>query len=167
MAIVDKIRDYINGGDYYDEDYYDEEEGYYDEEEVVEDYREERKSKPVRNKTNSRTISKSIDESNVVNLPTNQKSYVVISAHKNIDDSVIVIDSVKDNKLCIVNLEGIDQENAQRIADFLSGAIYAVNGEIQRVSNDIFVCAPANVDISGILAETLKTSGTGILPWLN
>ena len=48
----------------------------------------------------------------------------------------------------IINLENIDQEIARKIFDFLSGATYALNGNIQKIANNIFVFAPDNVDIT-------------------
>ncbi len=165
MSLVQKVKDYMYGideygeGNEYEEPYYN---GYeYDDEQEQEEVKQVRKPAKKTTEPQKETVS-----SNIIKLPNNQKSYVVISTPKNIGDSLLIIDSVKDSKLCIVNLEGVGQEDAQKIADFLSGAVYALNGEIQRVSNDIFVCAADNVDITGAIKETLKSSSTGILPWL-
>ena len=54
--------------------------------------------------------------------------------------------------------EGIDVELAQRIIDFTSGATFAISGNLQKISNYIFLVTPTNVDISGDLQDLLNTS---------
>ena len=44
---------------------------------------------------------------------------------------------------------------AQRIMDFISGACYALNGSLQAISNNIFIVAPENIDVSGDLRDEL------------
>ena len=58
----------------------------------------------------------------------------------------------------ILNLEGLDLEVAQRLIDFTSGATFAIDGNLQKISNYIFLITPANVDISGDLQDLLNTS---------
>lgn len=58
----------------------------------------------------------------------------------------------------IMNLEGLDLEVAQRIIDFTSGATFAISGNLQKISNYIFLVTPTNVDISGDLQDLLNTS---------
>ncbi len=166
MSLLARVKNYMYGIDVYDEYEYENSSYYGDEEEVQEDLETIKTKKATRTTKKQNETQGDSKSPKIVDLHHNQKSYVVIATPKNINDSVLIIDSVKDTKLCIVNLEGVEQENAQKIADFLSGAIYALNGEIQRVSNDIFVCAAANVDISGAIEATLKSSNSGILPWL-
>ena len=91
---------------------------------------------------------------------------VVITYPTDVDDAASACDYIKQNKTCIINLEGVDRANAQRIADFLGGAAYAIDGDIQRVSTDIFIVAPANVNITGEFKEELKANGL-ILPWVS
>lgn len=68
-------------------------------------------------------------------------------------DSRDICDQLLEGKAVIVNLEGFDAVVAQNIINFVSGAIYAVNGNYDKISKYIFVFAPSNVDISG---ETAK-----------
>ena len=67
---------------------------------------------------------------------------------RKIVESPELVNSLKDRKPVIINLENIDQEIARKIFDFLSGATYALNGNIQKIANNIFVFAPDNVDIT-------------------
>ena len=60
-----------------------------------------------------------------------------------------LVDSLKSRKPVIINLERLETEVARKIFDFLSGATYALNGNVQKVANNIFIFAPENVDIAG------------------
>ncbi len=55
----------------------------------------------------------------------------------------------------LVNLQRIDKIN-QIIIDFLSGTVYAIGGDIQRVGTDIFLCTPDNVEVAGSITIILK-----------
>ena len=63
------------------------------------------------------------------------------------------------SKVVILNLEGVEKDNAQRITDFFSGACYALNGTMQPVSSRIFIVAPYDVNISGQFRRELEASG--------
>ena len=61
-----------------------------------------------------------------------------------------------------MNVEGLDVEIAQRIIDFTSGSTFAISGNLQKISNYIFVVTPASVDISGdflSLVDAFDTKG--------
>ena len=65
------------------------------------------------------------------------------------EDAQNIIDNLKSRKPVIVNMEELDVSAAQRILDFISGAIYALNGTIAKISRGIFVVAPTNYDVIG------------------
>ena len=95
-----------------------------------------------------------------------QIAQVVIYYPKNINDAALAGDGLKEKKILIVNLENVNKDDAQRIADFLSGAAYNANGSIEKISSDIFVVAPENISISGEFKEELFKKGL-ILPWVS
>lgn len=85
-----------------------------------------------------------------------QDSYPVANGMKMIvyhpvtyEDTQHIIDNVKNRKPVIVNMEDLEVETAQRILDFLSGAIYALNGTMSKISRGIFIVAPNNCDVIG------------------
>ncbi|MGI6204177.1 MAG: cell division protein SepF [Anaerovoracaceae bacterium] len=78
---------------------------------------------------------------------TNPFKLMVINP-EGFDECPKLVDSLKARKPIIINLEKTDSETAKKIFDFLSGATYALNGNVQKVANNIFVFAPDNVDIS-------------------
>ena len=92
----------------------------------------------------------------VVNIHTASYVKVVIYQPFSYDDTQNIIDNLKTRKPVIVNLEALDIDLAQRVLDFMSGAVYALDGTIHKVSRGIFVLAPSNVDISGNIPEELK-----------
>lgn len=75
-----------------------------------------------------------------------------------VEDSREITETLLDGRTVILNLEGLDLEVAQRIIDFTSGATYAISGNLQKISNYIFLVTPTNVDISGDLQDLLNTS---------
>lgn len=60
-----------------------------------------------------------------------------------------------DNTAVLVNFTRLESEDARRIVDFLTGVVFAVNGEIKRVGDRIFLVTPANFEVSGALAGKL------------
>ncbi len=75
-----------------------------------------------------------------------------------VDEAREITETLLSGRTVILNLEGLDLEIAQRIIDFTSGATFAISGNLQKISNYIFLVTPANVDISGDLQDLLNTS---------
>lgn len=69
-----------------------------------------------------------------------------------------IADLVLKNYSVILNFRRIEKEQAKKILDFLMGTVYAVDGDIQRIGEEIFVCTPSNVDIDGTELETLSST---------
>ncbi len=78
---------------------------------------------------------------------TNTFTLVVIEP-KSFDECPKLVDSLKGRRPVVINLEKIETETAKKIFDFLSGATYALNGNVQKVANNIFIFAPEKVDIT-------------------
>jgi len=92
----------------------------------------------------------------VVNIHTSSYVKVVVYQPLSYDDTQSIVDNIKNRKPVVVNLENLDIDLAQRVLDFLSGAVYALDGSIQKVARGIFVLAPNNVDISGNIPDDMK-----------
>ena len=78
---------------------------------------------------------------------TAQLKMVVIEP-QSFDESPRLVDSLKAKKPVIINLENLETDVARKIFDFLSGATYALNGNVRKVANNIFVFAPENVEVT-------------------
>jgi cell division inhibitor SepF len=63
------------------------------------------------------------------------------------DDAQTIVDNLKNRRPVIVNMEELDGNTAQRVLDFLLGAIYALNGTVNKISRGIFLVAPREVDV--------------------
>lgn len=85
-------------------------------------------------------------QNRTVKAITNAFKLVVIEP-AGFDECPKLVDSLKSRKPIIVNLEKLDNDTGRKIFDFLGGATYALNGNVQKVANNIFVFAPENVAI--------------------
>ncbi|MGC2872215.1 cell division protein SepF [Ihubacter sp. rT4E-8] len=73
---------------------------------------------------------------------------LVLIEPKAFEECPKLVDSLKGRRPIIINLEKLETEVARKIFDFMSGATYALNGNVQKVANNIFIFAPENVDIA-------------------
>ncbi|MCM1370988.1 MAG: cell division protein SepF [Clostridium sp.] len=68
-------------------------------------------------------------------------------------ESQQIVDHLKSRNTVVVNLKRVTSDQAKRIVDFLSGTIYAIGGEIQKIGGGIFLCTPNNVNIQGSISD--------------
>ena len=68
-------------------------------------------------------------------------------------ESQQIADYLKKRNTVVVNLKRVTSEQAKRIVDFLSGTIYAIGGEIQKIGGGIFLCTPNNVNVEGKITD--------------
>ena len=93
----------------------------------------------------------------VVGMPGVQQVKVIISQPNSFEQSEEICEHLKEKKSIIVNLEYVNKDVARRIIDFISGAVYALDGNIQKISNSIFLVAPYNYEITNeILKDDIK-----------
>jgi cell division inhibitor SepF len=91
---------------------------------------------------------------------------MVVTEPKGFDECPKLVDSLKAKKPVIINLEKIESDTARKIFDFLSGATYALNGNVQKVANNIFIFAPENVDVTAHMDQKNPSYNDGIKnPW--
>lgn len=122
------------------------------------EYEEDKKDIPENDISHS--FSK---KSKIVNIHTTTQLKVVVMQPESFDEAKDIVDHFKTKKPVVINLEDVDKEIARRIIDFLSGSVYALDGEIQKISKDIFLIAPYNVGIMGDFKDELRNKG--IFPW--
>ena len=78
----------------------------------------------------------------------------VIRPHS-MEDAKEITDTLLDECTVILNVEGMELELAQRIIDYTAGSCYAIDGNLQKISNYIFIITPASIDITGDFQELL------------
>lgn len=172
MGVFDKFLDImkLNEDDYDDDDFYDDDEFYED------DYEEKQPRRSLFGKKNNKDKYDDFDmeEENKFQPAAGSKvtpmrqpaarrnssgnMEVCVVKPTSVDDSREITETLLSGRTVILNLEGMDLEIAQRIIDFISGATFAINGNLQKISNYIFLVTPTNVDISGDLQDLLGGS---------
>jgi len=163
MVVLDKFLDIMRLSDDDDDEYYDGDD-FFDDEDYEEEYEEKpKKKKKSKSHDNFEEESSSKSRSNKVTQmrqPAKRSSGMEVCVIKptSVDDSREITETLLGNSTVILNLEGLDLEIAQRIIDFTSGATFAIDGNLQKISNYIFLVTPTNVDISGDIQDLLSTS---------
>jgi len=98
---------------------------------------------------------KEFNDNRVLNFHTKNQMKLILLEPKSFDECPKIVDNLKNKKPIILNLEKLDSDLARKIFDFISGAVYALDGNVQKVANNIFLFAPENVDISGNIESFL------------
>ncbi|HCC07696.1 MAG TPA: hypothetical protein DEP72_06025 [Clostridiales bacterium] len=160
--IFDKIMGAMGMVEYEDDDY------------SHDNKRVEEKSDPIGFGFNTNSVN---DESNLKAYAQNNNSKIV-NIHNNVNMKMVVVcpqsyeeakevcDYVRARKPVVVNLESMDHAIGQRVMDFLSGSCYSLNGDIKRVTKNIFILAPDNVDIASETSGQFSTEKPNTLPWM-
>lgn len=89
----------------------------------------------------------------VISALQGQGVHMILCEPKAYSESQEIADHLKVNKAVIINLQKISPEQAKRIIDFLSGTVYAISGDIQKVGSNIFLCTPSIVGVSGKITD--------------
>ena len=111
-----------------------------------EDIPEEKPVSPLRKRS---------QPSNVVPMRQPRGLEVCMIRPKTVEEGREICDTLLAGRAVVINLEGINMDIAQRIIDFTSGACYSINGNLQKISNYIFIVTPAAVELSGDFQEML------------
>ena len=101
-----------------------------------------------------------LGRSNPKVVPMRRSMEVTMIKPTSMDDSRDICDYLLAGKAVVLNMEGIHMETAQRIIDFTSGATYSMNGNLQKISNYIFIATPDSVELSGDFQDILSAGAT-------
>ncbi|MBY0097656.1 cell division protein SepF [Mesobacillus maritimus] len=124
----------------------------YKEEEMVEENYEQPKQQHQQ-----QHVKQPAQKQNVVSLQSVQKSSKVILMEPRVyAEAQDIADHLKNRRAVVVNLQRIESDQARRIVDFLSGTVYAIGGDIQKIGSNIILCTPDNVEVSGNISELLQ-----------
>ena len=100
-------------------------------------------------------------------VPMRRGMEVTMIKPTTMEDSREVCDYLLAGKAVVLNMEGIHMETAQRIIDFASGATYSIGGNLQKISNYIFIATPQSVELSGDFQDLLSGGDLGGVTGLN
>lgn len=139
MSLTDRINRFFNG---YDEET--ESTGYND---VSPQYGTESEG-PQGNQKN-RIMS-------IVGKGDHSQKKIMLFEPRVFSDAKQIASRLLDGQAAIINFERMDDQQSRRIVDFLSGVTYAINGDIKRIGEQIFLCTPSEFSVEGMLNEAAK-----------
>ena len=84
---------------------------------------------------------------------TQEGSKMILLEPRAYSESQQIADYLKSRNTVVVNLKRVTSDQAKRIVDFLSGTIYAIGGDLQKIGGGIFLCTPNNIDIQGKITD--------------
>ncbi len=173
MGVLEKFMDImrLDDDDDYEDDLFDDEYDDYDEKPKKSFFRKEKSydddgyeddyELPARSSKSSKVSHSNNNKVTPMRQPAKRNGIsmeVCVIRPTSVEDAREITETLLGGRTVILNLEGLDLEIAQRIIDFTSGATYAIAGNLQKISNYIFLVTPMNVDISGDLQDLLNTS---------
>lgn len=147
MKILSKMKDVIGITDLEEDEMYEEDEAYHQNDH---DYEAKEKSNSYRKKNN------------IINVHSNVDMKLYICEPKKYEDCTKTVDELKKRKPVVLNLENLDMEIKKQIFEFIKGSVYALEASIQKISKEIFIIAPSNVQIDGQLKDRLEKN---YFPW--
>lgn len=146
MGVMNRLAAMMNIGNDNDDEYdYDDEDDYVEEPEPSKNTAEEPKAKV--NEKKSHEVPRRRIQMN--------DSSVCVFKPKAFDEAREMVETLLENKTVLINFEGVDISISQRVLDIVTGACIAVGGNLQKISNFIFIATPASVDVSGEFQDAL------------
>ena len=101
----------------------------------------------------------------VVSMPQPQQIKMQISKPTSFEQAIDIIAQLKNKNSVVINLEYVSKDVGRRIVDVVSGAVKALDGNMEKVSNAIFVIAPYNYDIENQFSKE-KLDGKFSASWM-
>ena len=87
-----------------------------------------------------------------VTMPSGSGKMILLEPRA-FSESQQIADHLKKRNTVVVNMKRVTSEQAKRIIDFLSGTVYAIGGDLQKIGVGIFLCTPKNVNVEGAISD--------------
>ena len=84
---------------------------------------------------------------------SNKSGKMILVEPRAYSESQEIADHLKARNSVVVNFKRVTTDQAKRIIDFLSGTLYAINGDLQKIGDGIYLCTPKNIDVQGKITE--------------
>ncbi len=94
------------------------------------------------------------------NITRNIDSKMILLEPRAFSESQQIADYLKNRNAVVVNLKRVTPDQAKRIVDFLSGTLYAIGGDLQKLGGGIFLCTPNNYAVDGKISEEANAAKT-------
>lgn len=93
------------------------------------------------------------DDGVMMEKNTNTENTMILLEPRAYSESQQIADYLKANSSVVVNLKRVTPDQAKRIVDFLSGTIYAIGGDLQKLGGGIFLCTPKSISVEGKISD--------------
>jgi len=97
-----------------------------------------------------------VDETSTISSIAKKGNTMILLEPRAYSESQQIADYLKNNSSVVVNLRRVTPDQAKRIVDFLSGTIYAISGDLQKLGGGIFLCTPNSVNVEGKISDDGK-----------
>ena len=95
----------------------------------------------------------SVSEKSLKDEDGNAGSKMILVEPRAYSESQTIAEHLKKRNSVVVNLKRVTSDQAKRIIDFLTGCIYAIGGDLQKLGNGIYLCTPKNVSVQGKMTD--------------
>ena len=102
--------------------------------------------------TDEETNEDSYYTADTVTVPSGTGKMILLEPRA-FSESQQIADHLKMRNTVVVNMKRVTSEQAKRIIDFLSGTVYAIGGDLQKIGVGIFLCTPKNVNVEGSITD--------------
>ena len=86
---------------------------------------------------------------------------MILLEPRSFSEAQAIADHLKSRNSVVVNLKRVTSAQAKRIIDFLSGCIYAIGGNMQKIGVGIYLCTPKNVNVQGKITDDSDKAKNG------
>ena len=86
---------------------------------------------------------------------------MILLEPRSFSEAQAIADHLKSRNSVVVNLKRVTSAQAKRIIDFLSGCIYAIGGNMQKIGVGIYLCTPKNVNVQGKITDDSDKAKSG------
>ena len=93
------------------------------------------------------------EEEEVSKSSVNCKGKMILLEPRAYSESQQIADHLKNGNTVVVNMKRVTADQAKRIVDFLSGTVYALGGDLQKIGAGIFLCTPRDVNVEGNISD--------------
>jgi len=95
----------------------------------------------------------SVSEKDYQDDESKNGSKMILIEPRAYSESQTIADHLKKRNSVVVNLKRVTSDQAKRIIDFLTGCVYAIGGDLQKLGNGIYLCTPKNVSVQGKMTD--------------
>ena len=95
----------------------------------------------------------SVSESDALKEADKVGNKMILLEPRAFSEAQQIADHLKNRNSVVVNLKRVTSAQAKRIIDFLSGCIYAIGGNMQKIGVGIYLCTPKNINVQGKMTE--------------